>query len=221
MSRIIPIVRDPYYQKDYIFTQNKVEFYPGITILTGANGTGKTTLLNLIKKECELQKVPVYFFSNYQSGGSNAQDHYLLSQQFNFLATSLVSSEGEEIILSMNNQAKKIGTFIRDKGEAGEEIWILLDAMDSGLSIDNILDLKDFFRNILEYEKDKEVFFIVSANSYEMAKGENCLDVKHLKTVSFADYDDYRKYILRSSKEKKERYHKEEIKRKNRQLPTP
>lgn len=219
MSRIIPIVRDPYYQKDYIFTQNKVDFYPGITILVGANGTGKTTLLNLIKKECELQKVPVYFFSNYQSGGSNAQDHYLLSQQFNFLATSMESSEGEEIILAMNDQAKEIGKFMRDKVEKGKEIWILLDGMDSGLSIDNILDLKDFFRNILEYEKDKDVFLIVSANSYEMARGENCLDVKHLKTITFSDYDDYRKYILRSSKEKEERYHKEKKeKRKKRRL---
>ena len=97
------------------------------------------------------------------------------------------------------------------KGETEEsnrskERWILFDAVDSGLSVDNIVDLKEgLFRTILENEKEKDVYIIVSANEYEMANNESCFDVYHGEYVTFKDYDAYRDFILKSREWKESR----------------
>ena len=46
---------------------------------------------------------------------------------------------------------------------------------------------------------------MVSANEYEMANGEQCLDVYNGKHITFKDYDEYRNMIPESRKWKEER----------------
>ena len=54
----------------------------------------------------------------------------------------------------------------------------MLDAVDSGLSVDNIVDVKEqLFKTILEYNYGNEIYIVISANEYEMARGEQCFDV--------------------------------------------
>ena len=89
-----------------------------------------------------------------------------------------------------------------------KELFLLWDAVDSGASIDNIIELKDFFNTIIKDQKEKndiDVFVIVSANSYEMANGEACYDISHNKYISFNDYEEYKKFILKSRKFKERR----------------
>lgn len=147
---------------------------------------------------------------------------------FSFLAESMSSSEGENIFLNLCYLAGKLGNFVKtgvNKGKynpfaeifkndkeyrkeekLSNERWILLDAVDSGLSIDNIVDLKEgLFKTIIENEKNKEIYIIVSANEYEMANGEQCFDVYHGEYITFKDYEEYRNMILESKKWKKER----------------
>lgn len=52
--------------------------------------------------------------------------------------------------------------------------------------------------------KNVEVYIVVSANSYEMASGEQCLDVWSGKYITFEDYEDYRRYILKTRARKKQ-----------------
>lgn len=79
--------------------------------------------------------------------------------------------------------------------------------MDSGLSVDAIVDLKEYlFKTILESNSDKEVHIVVSANEYEMARGEQCFDVIHGKYVSIKSYERYRGVVMRSRAEKDKRY---------------
>lgn len=71
--------------------------------------------------------------------------------------------------------------------------------------------MKDFFKLIIQDQKDRndiDVFVIVSANSYEMANGEACYDIAHNKYVTFKNYDDYKKFILKSRKFKNRRLEK-------------
>ena len=91
---------------------------------------------------------------------------------------------------------------------------IIFDAIDSGFSINNIISYKDILKNIvLKYiteSIDSEGYVIVSANSYEMAAGEQCFDVIRGKYRQFVDYEDYKKFILETSKIVEKRYSKQE-----------
>ena len=94
--------------------------------------------------------------------------------------------------------------------EIPKERWILLDAVDSGLSVDNIVDIKeDLFKTILEYNFGNEIYIIVSANEYEMARGEKCFDVYNGKYVEFKDYEEYRDFIVESKEWKHQRSEEE------------
>lgn len=88
------------------------------------------------------------------------------------------------------------------------ERWILLDAVDSGYSVDNVIELKGLFKLI---QKDanasgKHVFIVVSANEYELARKEKCFDVHNGSYIEFSDYEDYRNFIIDSRKIKDNRY---------------
>ena len=82
----------------------------------------------------------------------------------------------------------------------------MLDAVDSGLSVDNIIDLKEgLFKPIIESDKSNEIFIVISANEYEMANGEQCFDVYNGKYITFKNYEDYRSMIIQSRKWKENR----------------
>ena len=82
-------------------------------------------------------------------------------------------------------------------------------AVDSGFSIDNVVELKDeLFKLILDIHKDKEVYIVITANAYEMARGEQCFDVINGKYVSIKSYEKYRSVILKSRDKKDARYKK-------------
>ena len=102
------------------------------------------------------------------------------------------------------------------RGEDKEEIvsnerWILLDAVDSGLSIDHVVELKGLFKLVLEdtAAADKEIYIVASANEYELAAGNQCYDVGKSKYVDIKSYDDYKKAILASRAKKDKRYKKD------------
>ena len=152
----IPIVRDPYEPKEYLYTKKEFEFKPGVTVLVGCNGCGKTTLLHQIKDYLKSKKVPVLSFDNLHDGGSNARSEAAAMNDFTFLATASFSSEGENIVMNVGRLAKNLRPFIQtgesqnrgdrlckafaravwgdqEEPEVPNERLLLLDAIDSGL----------------------------------------------------------------------------------------
>lgn len=84
-----------------------------------------------------------------------------------------------------------------------------MDAVDSGYSVDNIEDVKNFIHLILkDYENNNDIYFIISANEYEMARNEQCLDVLRGKYRTFKSYEAYRNFILKTREEKNKREYK-------------
>ncbi len=228
MSRKIKLWKDPYDIGFNLWKKRTIEIKPGVTVLVGCNGIGKTTLLNNIETVLKKENIPVMHFDNLSDGGSNARSEKAFMEDFGFLAESMCSSEGENIVLNLCDLTGKLRSFVKtgvNKGkynpfaeifkndkedrkseELSNERWILFDAVDSGLSIDNIIDLKEgLFKTIIEFEKDREIYILVSANEYEMANGEQCFDVYHGKYISFTNYDEYRNMILRSKAWKENR----------------
>ena len=229
-SHIIKTWRDPYDEGFSTTRARKITINSGLTVLVGCNGAGKTTLLHNIKSELKKEHIPCILFDNKVSGGSTSMSASMLRRDYTLFATQFCSSEGENITISLGQVAKSLGGFLKT-GESEDDIkrkkwrnmlgvdeeedsetlqtnerWILFDAIDSGYSIDNILDLKQFFEVIFE-DSDKQsldTYIIVSCNEYELANGEQCFDVMSGKYVTFKDYGDFRKFII-STRAKKEK----------------
>ena len=208
MGRKFKIDRDQYGEGIKMYSKCTIEFEPGLTVLVGCNGAGKSTLLKQLYKKVQQENIPCIMFDNLRDGGSYARQKAAFQNDFRFVATSMCSSEGENIRLNMQNFSDMIYRMFNNN-PYDSEYWIFADAIDSGFSIDNIVELKNgLFNEILDIYKNKEVYIVVSANAYEMAKGEQCFDVVNGKYVPIKSYDKYRSVVLKSREKKNKRYEK-------------
>ena len=231
MSRKIKMWRDPYGEGFNTCKKREIEIEPGLTVLVGCNGAGKTTMIKNIKDEMGKANVPVFLYNNLSDGGSHSVSAALFSGDSVLGGTMICSSEGERISLNISIAASKWRKFIQT-GDDGDkfkhltkslsemgineikeqeilnERWILLDAIDSGFSVDNIIEVKELFQLVIDDARSQgiELYIIASANEYELASGENCMDVMTGKYIQFKDYDDYKKFILGTRKKKDKRY---------------
>ena len=238
MSRKIQLIKD-YYDKGFdLYKKKIIEIKPGVTVLIGCNGIGKTTLLHQIKNRLTKDNIPCILFDNLRDGGKEAVSKAGLFEDFEFIVHAIQSSEGENIVMNIEKLSSRLGYFVKngkdnDKlnamvdalsslctgkaepecQEIPNERWILLDAIDSGLSVDNIVDIKEqLFETILEHNYGNEIYIVVSANEYEMARGEQCFDVYNGKYVKTKDYEEYRNLVLQS---KEWKYQRSEMTRKD------
>lgn len=194
---------DPY-REGRLFRTKTITINPGLTVLVGCNGAGKTTLLKMLKGALEKEYPDrVIHYDNLSQGGKNTYNSLAFHQRYDLLATRMTSSEGETITQCLGDVARMIGTVTR--ADQDQPVFILLDSIDSGLSIDHIIDLK---RDLFEFacEIHPETYFITVANEYEMANGERCWDVNSSREIRFSDYEDYKEFILTSRKKKDKRY---------------
>lgn len=201
MSREFKIITRYYDDYRKLYKHNTVEFKPGITILVGCNGSGKTTLLRQIKNSLEKNEIPYVYHDNLKDGGSRGREIAFYNDDYELGAALFCSSEGEQIALNLGTLARNTGYMITHS--KGNEKWILLDAIDSGLSIDQVQDVKkNLFHMILDMEKGKEIYIICSANEYEMCCDEPCFNIVDGKYVSINSYEDYKKEIIKTRKYK-------------------
>ena len=232
MSRKIQLVKNYYDEGTNLYKKKTIEIKSGVTVLVGCNGIGKTTLLHQIRDNLKKNSIHYVMFDNLHDGGSNSISEASFYGDFGFMATAIQSSEGENIVMNMGKLAARLGDFVRDGEDSkekkytklarsmaqmtGEEVpeepeipkerWILLDAVDSGLSVDNIVDLKEYlFKTILEHNYGNKIYIVVSANEYEMARGEQCFDVCNGEYVKLNDYEEYRNLVLQSKEWKYQR----------------
>ncbi len=229
MSRKFTLERDYYEEGVNLYKKKTVTINQGVTVLVGCNGIGKTTFLHQIRDRLKKSGIPYIEYDNLHDGGKEAISKASFCSDFRFISMAVQSSEGENIIMNIENLALELGQFVKtgktkeknpftkalksldrdivkEEREIIQERWILLDAVDSGLSVDNIVDIKEsLFKTILEYNYGNEIYIIISANEYEMARGEQCFDVYNGKYVTFKDYEEYRAMVLDSKKWKEER----------------
>lgn len=221
-----------YYEEGFnLYKKKTITINSGVTVLVGCNGIGKTTLLHQIRDRLKKNNIPYIYFDNLKDGGGHAISEAGFYGNFGFMATAMCSSEGENIIMNMGTLAARLGQFVKNGKDPkekkytqlvrsiakinGEEIcetkipkerWILLDAVDSGLSVDNIVDIKeDLFKTILDHNFGNKIYIVISANEYELARGEQCFDVYNGKYVTFKDYEEYRSLVLQSKEWKNQR----------------
>lgn len=208
--------RDPYDRGFSTTRLKEIEIEEGLTVLVGCNGAGKSTLLKNIEDTLKQEKIPCFHYDNRSN-----DIKYKHQFDFEYFSTSLASSEGENISINLNYVVKELRNFI-DSGSTAEDDevsrlaqifghdleqptesnqrWLLLDAVDSGYSIDRIIELKKFFHFLIAdcNKKNISLYIIVSANEFELVDQSRCFDVIGGKYITFKDYADFKKFILHS-----------------------
>ena len=176
-------------------------------MLVGCNGTGKTTFLKEIEHQLKKREVPLVSYDNLKDGGHNALSFAAHIGNMEYLAMGMCSAEGENIYMNLGQTVRKIRNMIQKHPKA-KELWVLMDAVDSGLSVDNIVELKELLFEIVNdvSKRGTDIYFIMSANEYEMARNEQCLDIYNGRYIKFADYEEYRQFVLNSRRLKDNRY---------------
>ena len=120
----------------------------------------------------------------------------------------------------MNNRKNRLAMiFADDKNKVvndfknNKDRVLLFDAVDSGLSVDSIIEVKAMFDAIIEDSPNYEIniYIVIAANEYELARNSDCFDVNKGKYIRFDDYEDYRKFIIKSRQLKEKRLEKQEI----------
>lgn len=215
---IIQLPTGFYEGNDKIFKAKSVDLQKGFSVLVGCNGTGKTTFFKHLENECKNNDYPFFSYDNLNDGGSTARSKMAFKNNLVGLFRDMSSSEGENIYNNVSEIAEEFGSFIRRNKAKKKPLFVVFDAVDSGLSIDNIVELKNFFKFVMKHESDAELYLIVSANSYEMASGEQCVDITNGKYITFNSYDEYREFVLNSRKIKDARYAKESKKKGKRRV---
>ena len=225
--------RDYYDCKDNLFAKCTIEIEQGITVLCGCNGSGKTTILKHIHSLCKKQHIPCISFDNLIDGGTSSAGEAIQRGDYSFAANAITSSEGETIFLNLGQFATKMGAFVDSvvkkekyyenpfekvfenpdakKEQSFDKCFILMDAIDSGMSIDNIVIIKKLLHMVSDdiLRHGIEPYVIVSANAYEVTVNEHCYDVgscKYLAPEVTKTYDSYRKFILKTRQRKDKRF---------------
>ena len=225
----INIWRDPY---DAGFTPTKpkeIELNTGLTVLVGCNGAGKTTLLRNISEECKKQNIPCLSYDNLHDGG-NSSLASLIENDLQEAVYLMSASEGECIKANLGRKSKIFKEFV-EKGIVNDRYYrfakildnkedeiiesddrvFLFDAVDSGLSVDSVVEIKSLFDLILEDFKDSEknIYIVIAANEYELARNSECFDVNEGKYIRFKDYEEYRSFVIKSRQKKDKRIEKQ------------
>lgn len=228
---IIKTWRDPYEVGFSPTRPTSIELNEGLTVLVGCNGAGKSTLLQNIKEVMNKQNIPCHLYNNLNEGGSSAFESAIYNGDMNLGVTLFSSSEGESIKINigqlsnlfdefletgfMATRKNRLSRALRDEEEhIDSNIRVLLfDAIDSGLSVDSIVEVKIMFDKLFETASKLGVvlYIVVSANEYELARGVSCFDVNLGKYITFKDYEDYRAFIIKTRKNKEKRIEKQAI----------
>ena len=227
--KVTDLERCPYEKGDILFLKGSVEIPEGLTVITGCNGSGKSTLLYDIEEKFKgNDDWYIISYREKEDGRGNSMSSYIFSGDYQAVASVFSASEGEAVFRNYANKVYHEIASFRDtkiiskhpeenallrykyiRMDKAKNLLVILDGIDSGVSLDMTIDIKNFLHTILEdlHTRIPEfpVYILVSSNSWEFCEGERCLDARSLKFKEFSSYEEYRKYILDSRKKKDHR----------------
>lgn len=191
---------------------------PGITVLVGCNGYGKSTTANEIEQYLTDCKMPFCSFDGTRMGADYIKSYALAKGNYTVGATIMQSSEGEGLIISFGEYVKEIHHMASECKSNNKPFILFCDAIDSGLSIDKVQVVKHFLFVVLDdlINSGVDAYIITTANTFEMCRSDTidskfkdyfrCMDPYKLQNIKFTDYYDYEKFIMKTSKIIEKRY---------------
>lgn len=216
-----------------IFTVKSVEIPKNkIVCLVGCNGIGKTTTLEEIKQFLESSGVQdvadtdeynaiAGVFRSLSNKKEKKPVGYLISfdKEAKFVLEKKKSwfdemglgqmwmSNGESVVSRLNGAFQAITIFAKKAVAKQVPFWLLIDDVDAGTSIDVISEVKASLVDLSNYlnKNNLEHYIVVTSNSFEFAKDMYCLYARTMKKVEVTDYEKYKKFVLKSRKDKEKR----------------
>lgn len=190
-----------------LYLRKNFTFKPGVNSLVGCNGSGKSTLIDCFLKP-DLKKHGIRFidYNDRQSGGQNLMSKMGFLGDFQGLAGMLTSSEGERIVNGLSPIFSSMRQFLYNN--RGEKAFIILDAIDSGMSVDEIIEIRDTFLDVVlpdaKSHFDAELYIVIAANNYEWCNDNriNNIDISTGKELNIDSYETYKTIILKSRQTK-------------------
>lgn len=204
---------------------SEADIHPGVTVLCGCNGSGKTTFMNRLCKYLKGEGVPTYQYY----AGKKARDSIEYgatvrgsTEDLVQLLNSTYCSEGESLFDNMGYLAKELGGFVFSNKYDSNQRWIFVDSFDSGLSIDLMDEVGGFLDDMVGKLKPDgtDIYIIMAVNSYEFANWPSwrAVSVQEWKDLQFDSYEDYRIFVNESRKLKDSRI-EESIEKEKEQWP--
>lgn len=186
-----------------LYQRKNFTFYPGITSLVGCNGSGKSTLLKgFIEPQLRAMGTDYIEWDDRSNGGYHLMDKYLnFDDDIQGVAAMALSSEGERIVYALGDIFAKMGSGIRRN--SGKRFAVLFDAIDSGMSVDEIIEIRNIFFDTIFPDAEKhntELYVIIAANNYEWCADSriNNMNITTGKSIEISSYEDFRTAILKS-----------------------
>lgn len=196
-------IKKNYYGEKYnMFPKSSLNIDYGITVLVGCNGIGKSTLIQQMTEQLNKAGIEYVYYNNLVDGVDVAISRVIWTNKTALAATAFCSSEGERIVVNLSHVASECGTYVKKNHAKSAPLFFFFDAVDSGLSIDNIIMFKDMLLNIILKDTGNKAYIIIAANAYEMVKNQKCIDVCTFNLKKFETYDEYCDFVIKSSKYK-------------------
>ena len=202
----ITVSTKPFDHHTKIYLRKDFTFEPGLTSLVGCNGSGKTTLIDFyLKSYVKKNKIEYIFWNDRRTGGSSLMQQCMDNDDMDGVIALFMSSEGERISYALLDVFKNIGRCFR--ACKGQSVVIMFDAIDSGMSIDEICETRDVILDIVIPDAETQnvtPYFIIAANNYEWCNDPRIhnIDIQTGKSLNINNYDDYKKIILKSRERK-------------------
>ena len=178
-----------------------VTFTPGVTTLVGRNGSGKSSMIHEILTYAKSNKLPILYYESHEMGNRSISS-FMIGGSLEETGNYYNSSEGERIIVSLSYRIGQIKQFLNEHQD-DEIVFVLFDALDSGLSINMIRDLQEVFGFMINDYPN--LFIVNAANNYEFTKNSRCIIAKNGRDIEFKNYDDFVKFIMKKPPIKKKK----------------
>lgn len=226
-ERVFDIYNKNYYNENQnLYKSNKLVLQANnVYCLVGCNGLGKSTILHqmiydhhnsLNKTAFDIDSIinPYSLMGNLKKGKENYEEFYILLNSQTYPTRYQVEdndvysifgkfkSNGENTIHNLSPSLKSIFNIV--KTLENKEVYILLDDLDVGVSVDVLIELSGVINRLELLLKDLNInyYIVITANSYELAKRFKCIDTITMQDITFKDYENYVKYVCNTRKYK-------------------
>jgi len=108
---------------------------------------------------------------------------------------------GEYLLYTFSAVDKNVRTIVDKMKElevaiSNFELVLLIDGFDDGASIPMIAFLKFALRKMFNAYKFKNIYVVMTANTYETARNTHCINVITGKNIDASTYDTYRAHVF-------------------------